>query len=170
MTLAIAHAEGTTAVLDVVRERRPPFSPDDASREFAEVLKRYAVKRITGDRYSGEWVRESFRRHGVTYDVAAKPKSDIYRDLLPAINSGAVRLLDNDRLVTQLVALERRMARGGRDSIDHGPNGHDDLSNAAAGALTEVSTRKFRYGMMRPEVLGHVADYRVPPALRGHGS
>jgi hypothetical protein len=43
-------------------------------------------------------------------------------------------LLDHPRLVTQLCGLERRTARGGRDSIDHAPGGHDDLANAVAGA------------------------------------
>jgi hypothetical protein len=33
-------------------------------------------------------------------------------------------------------ALERRTARGGRDSVDHPVHMHDDLANAAAGALT----------------------------------
>ena len=64
-------------------------------------------------------------------------KSEIYVDLLPALNSGGVALLDNDRLVNQLVGLERRTTRGGRriDTIDHAPGGHDDLANAVAGAL-----------------------------------
>jgi hypothetical protein len=31
--------------------------------------------------------------------------------------------------------LERRTARGGRDSIDHGPGAHDDIANAVAGAI-----------------------------------
>jgi hypothetical protein len=35
-----------------------------------------------------------------------------------------------------MVGLERRTARGGRDSIDHAPGAHDDLANAVAGALT----------------------------------
>jgi hypothetical protein len=51
------------------------------------------------------------------------------------VNSGTVELLDDRRLVAQLCGLERRTARGGRDSIDHGPGGHDDLANAVAGAL-----------------------------------
>ncbi len=34
-----------------------------------------------------------------------------------------------------IVGLERRTSRGGRDSIDHGPGGHDDLANAVAGVL-----------------------------------
>jgi hypothetical protein len=44
-------------------------------------------------------------------------------------------LLDNPRLLTQIMNLERRTARGGRDSIDHAPGSHDDLANAVAGAL-----------------------------------
>jgi hypothetical protein len=39
----------------------------------------------------------------------------------------------------QLLGLERRTARGGRDSIDHAPGAHDDIANAAAGALTLAS-------------------------------
>ncbi len=34
MTLAIAHCEGETAVLDVVREVRPPFRPDSVVADF----------------------------------------------------------------------------------------------------------------------------------------
>ena len=63
----------------------------------------------------------------------ARPKSDLYVDLLPLLNSRRIELLDHPRLVTQLCGLERRTARGGRDSIDHGPGGHDDLANAIAG-------------------------------------
>ena len=50
------------------------------------------------------------------------------------LNGGRVDLLDNERLVAQICGLERRTARGGRDSVDHGPGGHDDLANAALGA------------------------------------
>ena len=35
MTLAIAHAEGDRAVLDLVRETRPPFSPESTVADFA---------------------------------------------------------------------------------------------------------------------------------------
>jgi len=53
--------------------------------------------------------------------------------LLPLINSKRVELLDHVKLINQLCSLERRTARGGRDSIDHPPGGHDDLINAVAG-------------------------------------
>jgi hypothetical protein len=72
---------------------------------------------------------------GISYEAAEQSKSDIYRTFLPAVNSGRVELLDHRVLRTQLEGLERRTARGGRDSIDHPPGGKDDVANAAAGAL-----------------------------------
>jgi hypothetical protein len=135
MTLAISHREKGRGVLDAVRERKPPFSPDDVVQEFASLLKSYGVRRVRGDRYAGEWPRERFRAHGIAYDVSEKPKSSLYGELLPLLNSGRVDLLDIPRAIAQLCGLERRTARGGRDSIDHSPGGHDDVANACAGAL-----------------------------------
>lgn len=138
-TLAIAHREernGTSvALLDVVREVRPPFSPEKTTERFAELLKTYRVRDIEGDRYAGEWPREQFSKHGVRYTPCERAKSDIYRDVLPLLNSNRVELLDVPKLVAQLATLERRTARGGRDSIDHAPKAHDDVANAVAGAL-----------------------------------
>ena len=92
MTLAIARKDEDTVVLDVLRERRPPFSPESVVVEFAELLKAYRVTKVQGDRYAGEWPREQFRKHGIVYDPAASPKSDLYGNLLPLVNSGRVRL------------------------------------------------------------------------------
>ena len=135
MTLAIAHRDGDRAILDAIREVRPPFSPEAVTQDFATLLKSYRIHRVTGDRYAGEWPRERFRTHGIQYDLSEQPKSDIYRDFLPVLNSGRAELLSVSRLASQLVGLERRTARSGRDSIDHAPGGHDDVANVAAGAL-----------------------------------
>ena len=40
------------------------------------------------------------------------------------------------------MALERRTSRGGRDSIDHPPSGHDDIANAIAG-LAYVAINRY---------------------------
>jgi len=130
MSLAIGHREDDIVVVDTLRDIKPPFSPESVVGEFSALLKSYRVSKTTGDRYAGEWPREHFREHGITYEPAAKAKSDLYRDLLPAINSRKLDLLDDARLLTQLVGLERRTARGGPDSIDHAPGAHDDLANA----------------------------------------
>ena len=136
MTLAVGHREEDVTVIDALRERRPPFSPEDVVLEFAALLKSYRVSTVTGDRYAGEWPRERFAVHGIEYVPAPKPKSALYRDLLPAVNGRLLDLLDSDRLVAQLCGLERRTARGGRDSIDHSPGSHDDLANVCAGVAS----------------------------------
>lgn len=134
-TLAIGHAQGKAVILDCLRERRPPFNPDDVCEEFSQLLKRYGVATITGDRYAGEWPRERFRARGIDYEPCEFTKSDLYREALPVLNSATVDLLDDSRLVSQLTSLERRTSRAGRDLIDHPPNAHDDLANAACGVI-----------------------------------
>jgi hypothetical protein len=109
------------------------------------LLKSYRVDVITGDKYAGLWPVERFQVHGIRYEQAAKPKSDLYRDLLPVINSGSVELLDNDVMLSQLCNLERRTARGGRDSIDHAPGAHDDVANAVAGVIAALTASKSTY-------------------------
>jgi hypothetical protein len=156
MTLAIAHREGVTTILDAIREVRPPFSPEATVEEFAKLLRAYRCTSVFGDRYGGEWPREQFRRHGVLYELAEYSKSELYQALVPLVNSGGVDLLDSDRLVQQLVGLERRTARGGRDSIDHGRGAHDDVANAVAGAVQLAATRATSWVRERRQVLRSV--------------
>jgi hypothetical protein len=142
MALAVGHWQDDIAVVDAIRERKPPFSPEAVVEEFAAVLKSYRVSTVVGDRYGGEWPRERFRRHGIDYRVSDKPRSDLYRDMLAVVNSGRVDLLDVDRLTNQLISLERRTPRGGKDMIDHAPGAHDDSANAVAGVLTAASAKQ----------------------------
>lgn len=79
----IAHHEGDRAVLDLIREERPPFSPDAVTARFAADLQRYRVSTVVGDRYSGDWLREAFRKRGIGYQPSELPKSDIYVEFLP---------------------------------------------------------------------------------------
>jgi hypothetical protein len=139
MTLAIGHNnEKGVVVVDALRERRPPFSPEATVEEFVTLLQAYGVRSVSGDRYAGEWPRERFKMRGIAYEVGAKPKSDLYRDLLPLVNSAGIELLDVPRLAAQLCGLERRTSRAGKDSIDHAPGGHDDLANSVAGVAALV--------------------------------
>jgi hypothetical protein len=140
MTMAVSHRDRDgRGILDCIRERKPPFSPDAVVAEFSEAFKRYRVVKIVGDRYGGEFVREPFRSKGLVYDLADRPASDFYRDFLPLLNSNRTELLDVPRMVGQFASLERRTARSGKDSIGHPPGGHDDLANVAASALVLAS-------------------------------
>jgi hypothetical protein len=140
-TLCVAHKEGKVAVIDAVREIRPPFSPEAATAELSAVLRQYRCSQVFGDRYAGEWPREQFRKCGVYYEPCEQSKSELYTNMLPWINSRNVDLVDNERLVMQITGLERRTGRSGKDSIDHGPGGRDDLANAVAGALAMLDRR-----------------------------
>jgi hypothetical protein len=153
MTLAIAHHDDGVAVLDCVREVRAPFQPEAVVADFCTTLAAYGVAKVTGDRYAGEWPSEQFHKRGISYVPSEKVKSDIYRDALPLLNSRKCQLLDIRRLISQLHGLERRTARGGKDSIDHGPGQHDDLANAVAGAIVLASHHEVPLNFY-PPILG----------------
>lgn len=171
MTMAIAHLnEAGHAILDAVRVRKPPFSPAAVVEEFVETLRLYGVTKITGDHWGGEFVKEPFRNAGISYDRSEKVRSDIYRDFLPMLNSGRVELLDNALVTSELIGLERRTARSGKDSINHPPNGHDDAINSVAGALllavTATGRRMVRFS---PEAIARFSrpDARTQARLNG---
>lgn len=146
MTLAIGHKQfqDKKVILDLVREWRPPFSPEAVVTECADLLKMYGVRNVVGDRFGGEFVREPFIRRGISYSLAAKPKKDLYQHTLPLFNSKRVELLDIPKLVSQFASLERRTARGtGADVIDHPRAGHDDVANCVAGCIDIASWRNY---------------------------
>jgi hypothetical protein len=145
MTLAIGHRIDNTTIIDCLREVKAPFSPDSVVGEFSELLQCYNISKLTGDRYAGLWPVEAFRKNNITYEQAAKPKSDLYQAFLAAVNSRLVELPAHDRLVNQLCSLERRTSRGGRDSIDHPPGQHDDLANACAGLVATFTLNASSY-------------------------
>jgi hypothetical protein len=159
-TMAIAHAANDVAVLDLVIERRPPFSPEAVVAEFSSVLKSYGLSSVSGDRYAGEWPREAFMRQGgIQYVPSQRNKSEIYGSTLPLINSRRVDLLDNQKLILQFVGLERRVGRG-RDAIDHSPG---------ASPIIAISiTRQARRNRRR-----NAANRRITPpspSLAFHGA
>jgi len=141
-TMAVSHRDGERVIIDATREVKPPFSPEAVIDDFSVLLKSYRVTRVHGDRYAGEFPRELFRKRSIEYQCAEKPKSDLYRDLLLLLNSGRIVLPKSDRLVNQLTGLERRVARSGKDSIDHCSGAHDDLANAVAGAADRVAVNR----------------------------
>ena len=74
-TLAVGQQD-SVAIIDAIREIRPPFSPEAVVLEFVCLLKSYFVTSVVGDRYAGEWPREQFKKLGVAYELSQRPKSD----------------------------------------------------------------------------------------------
>jgi len=141
-TLGVAHLDGERVLLDAVRSWKPPFNPSGVIAEAAVLLKSYRLHETTGDRYAPGFVMEGFRANGITYHPSERDRSTLYLDLLPRVNAGAVVLLDDVELLRELRGLERRRGNSGRDRVDHraSASAHDDRANAAAGALTLVTS------------------------------
>lgn len=129
-TCAISHSEGDIEVLDCLVEIKPPFYPSVATKHIAQVLKSYGLHQTVGDRYAAAWVVSAFQKEVVRYQHSERDRSQIYLDAMPLFTSGRVRLLDNQRLISQFAQLERRTRSLGKDRVDHPTTGgqkHDDL-------------------------------------------
>jgi hypothetical protein len=137
-TVAVAHQENSIAVLDCVLEIRAPFNSISATQQISDLLKSYGVTTTVGDKYAAQWVVDAFASFGIRYQHSERDRSSIYLDALPLFTSGRVRLLDNKRMVSQFASLERRTSSIGKDKVDHGPGGSDDVCNSAAGALVRA--------------------------------
>jgi hypothetical protein len=80
----------------------------------------------------GRMAARVFCRHGIGYETAANPKSELYGALLPLLNSLHVDLLDVPASKRSSAVLNVvRPAEDVTASIT--PGGHDDVANAAAG-------------------------------------
>jgi hypothetical protein len=146
-TLAIAHKEGENFVVDLVRGTKGAFDPQTVTEQYAATLKEYRIGAVIGDFYGAEWVASAWRRCNVTYTRSDLPKSAIYLECVPLFTRGLVRLPDHAALIRELRLLERRTHRGGKDSVDHPKNGHDDLANSVCGVLRQLSSRLGSYSL-----------------------
>lgn len=157
-TLGISHNEGEQAILDVCRGRKPPFNPSTVVAEFAEVLKRYGLHTVIGDRYSAEWVVSAFSKLGIQYEASSRTKSEIFIEAGPLFAVGAVRIPDHRQLLNELRMLERRTAPSGKDTVEHPPRGHDDYANCSCGAL------QLAQAIVMEDLSGAVVDHRSAAA------
>jgi len=148
MALCIGHKEPNSrkVVIDYLRQWPIPCNPLTTVAQMARVLQSYGLTLCQGDRYASEFNTQTFKNHGIRYVASQQNKSELYLDLLPAICSQEIELPDDEKLVAQLAALERRTRSGGRDSIDHPAHAHDDLANVCAGACAVTAKRRIRVG------------------------
>jgi hypothetical protein len=153
-TLAAAHQmqDSDQIVLDAIRATRPPFDPAEVVKEYSQFLEAYGITGIVGDNYGGEWPKAEFAKHGITYDLSEKTKSELYLAAIPVFTSKRIHLLDIEKMKTEFRRLERRRGRSGKDSIDHPPRGSDDIANSVAGVIYLVSEHAGQFAM--PEAFG----------------
>ena len=118
-TLAIAHMEGRNAAIDAIRERVPPFPPEQVTEEYCTHAQVRDNGRSPAIVTEGSGHASMFPAGMASLTShASGMKSDLYIDFLAMVNSETVGLVEHDRLHRQLVLLERRRtARGGKDTI-----------------------------------------------------
>jgi hypothetical protein len=141
--LAIAHRREKCVVVDLVEKQAGgcPFDPRAAVAKFSEILKRYKLSRVIGDRYAGETFRLDFQGRGVVYDCSELTTSELYEQMEPRVNAGEVELPDLPVLTEQLLTLVQKGAR-----VIHEAGAHDDFANACAGAVQAAAqSSKYRY-------------------------
>jgi hypothetical protein len=170
-TCAVAHMEGSVAVIDTIVEVPAPCDVSVAVARISAVLKEYRLFECMGDDYAKGFVLAEFQRHGVQFKPrpTGMDRSALYVSVLPLFSAGRARLIDNKRQVAQFAALERRVLPGGGERVSH-PNKsghHDDVANCVAGALwraalaqppvfiwTEAIVEEFRRGPKRRYSMG----------------
>ena len=138
-TACVAHKEGNHYVVDALRGAKPPFDPQEATGEFADLAKQYRITGVVGDNYAGEWVAAAWEKTGISYAKCDLVKSKLYLECLPLFSRNVVIVPNHARLLKELRQLERRSSRAGRDSVDHPPHGSDDYANALVGVLRCLS-------------------------------
>lgn len=144
-TFTIVHKERDKIVQDVLRgfHRVGTQAPDLAScvREIAETLQRYRLREISGDRYSGQWVRQEFERARVRYKDADLDRSRSFLECESLFAQGRIELLDHPQQTREFRMLEKRARPGGRAEVTHPRGGRDDYANSLALGVARVLSR-----------------------------
>jgi hypothetical protein len=158
-TLVVGHYEKEVFVQDVCKGwKKSSYHNVDLEGivgEIADILKRYNLREVHGDRYSGQWVVENFRKVGITYKQTEQDKSVFYLELEPLFAQGRIEILDHPELARELRLLDRRPRPGGKMIVDHPRGSHDDHANslaiAVAFAKRAITTRGFPIGVGQNE-------------------
>lgn len=149
--LAIGHLEEDRAVIDVVRSRAPKFNPDEVTAQYCELLKKYGISEVIGDKFSGDWASNSFAKHDIGYEKSEKTKSELYLEAESPFNVERVDIPDKEKAIIQLKNLIRKTRSGGKDSVDS--DGPEDEANVIAGVIWLLTQSKGKsYGAGVPAV------------------
>jgi len=179
--MAIGHAAPDGKIIvDVLRERRPPFAPGPVVEEYAEVLKGYGIGEVVSDKYAAGFVQDLFAGQGIKVKPAELTASEYFLEFLPMLmSSSLVELPDDRHLAAQLTNLERRTRSGGKDLICHPQGLHDDVAVVCAGLAVTISrskpTRKGRVFIQgrlisKPEPVQDVSQQAPVQAASGSSS
>jgi hypothetical protein len=145
-TMAIGHKrrdpDQDMLEIDALWEARPPFSAIDVVKGFADALKTWRLASVMGDDFGGGSFASMFAKQGIAYQSSPLTASELYLHTLPSWTSSMVSMVDCQRAVDQICGLRRKVASGGKESVVHLGNQHDDFANVVAGVLYRLTPRE----------------------------
>jgi hypothetical protein len=168
--LCICHRERGKILMDDFLEVEAPFNPSEVVSVFAELAKLFSTRTIWADRYAAEWATESFRNVGIELRASLLPKSGLFLNFASLVKAGKVALINSDRLLNQLTALDRRTGQAGKDVVEKIPGSRDDVANVTAGAvvtchLEQITWSEEEVQARMPVKSEHRADPVMTPSL-----
>jgi hypothetical protein len=143
--ICIAHKEGERVIIDVVRSRKPRFNPLEITSQYCDLLKQYHISSVTGDKFSGDWASNAFKKFGIEYKRAEKPKSELYLEAESLFNTQRIDLPKKEPALSQLKMLVRKTRSGGKDSVDTDSGQPEDEANVICGAAVLFGAEKGGY-------------------------
>jgi hypothetical protein len=150
-TLCIAHRDRDRDVVtvDCLRgwqgtRQAPLLLSGGVMPEIRALSDRYGFRRVYGDQFGAQPLKDVFSRHGLYYEERTftnTSKADIYATLRTRISDGTVELLDHEPSLRELRALQLERLPGGTMRIGHSAHGRDDFADAIALAVSEARRR-----------------------------
>jgi hypothetical protein len=151
-------------ILAATRRWAAPHDPSTVAREAKEFFALYRLDTVYCDAYAAELSVALYREAGLGLVRSTVTTSEAFANLLPMLASRRVEVSDDPALRREVLALERRTGRAGKDSISHPPRGRDDVAASVAHAVSAAarsSTRPFNaeeIQVARLQVLDGFAD------------
>ena len=95
--LGLAHRDAGSdiAILDLLREKKPPFVFHEVIAEFAQILKRYSISEIWSDHHAHKLFADEWKKHGIVCRKSETSTADNYKSALSLVLGRRARLLDN---------------------------------------------------------------------------
>lgn len=121
-------------IVAAVRRWPAPHDPKEVAGEAAAFFRSYGLCSAYTDAYGAELSMSIYRDSGIGLIASEVSTSEAFLGLLPLLSTGRLELPDDPHLRRELLALERRTGRSGRDAVGHPPRGHDDVAAACAHA------------------------------------
>src|SRR5215471_11222876 len=85
-------------VSEAKKSRTSNLNLEGIVNEIVDIMKRYELREVHGDRYSGQWVVEAFQKTGIHYWQTEQDKSVFYLGLEPLFAQGNIEILDHPEL------------------------------------------------------------------------